>query len=225
MHDDNNIILLLVGSPRGKRSTSNAIAEYLESKIKETGCKTRRLMLSPLLLSENGKTDIINSLKEAGSIVLAAPLYADGLPSGVLELMELVTERADKKDLAGRSLTVVINSGFPEAKHSELALAMAGEFAKEAGLSWHGGLIFGGGEAIKGTPLREAGGRARFLREALDLVASSLAKGEAAPKEAAALMARPFVPSWLYIFMGNLGWRVGAYKNRAYGKLKDRPYE
>lgn len=222
---ENNRILLLTGSPRGNGSTSNAIAAYLETKLKEAGCDTRMLLVYPMLLTENGRTDICTYIKESDTIVLTAPLYADGLPSGVIELMEMATDSIDKSELTGKSLTVVINSGFPEAKQSELAIAMAEEFASDAGISWYGGFVLGGGEAIKGTPLHEAGGRARFLREALDIIAISLAKGEAPPPEAAALMARPFVPSWLYIMMGNLGWKIQAYKNRVYARLKDRPYE
>ena len=46
--------------------------------------------------------------------------------------------------------------------------------------------------------------------KSLDLAADALAKGEAIPEEAVKLMARPLVPRWLYLLIGNRGWVRGA---------------
>jgi hypothetical protein len=62
------------------------------------------------------------------------------------------------------------------------------------------------------------------LRKALDLTAAALAAGRPVPGEAIALLARPFVPAWLYRTFGNVGWILDARRNRASRQLRNRPY-
>jgi hypothetical protein len=123
-----------------------------------------------------------------------------------------------------QELLAIVNSGFPEAHQSETALAICRRFAKETGFAWAGGLALGGGEAIGGQPVDEAGGRARHLKRALDLSAAAIVEGKAVPERAMALMARPFIPRWLYTFIGDMGWRRKAKREGCKTRLDGKPY-
>ena len=118
----------------------------------------------------------------------------------------------------------ILNCGFPEDFHNYTGLAIARQFAEEAGYVWMGGLALGMGGAIDGKPLADCGRMVRNVLKSLDLTAASLDRGEPIPSEAVDLMAKSFLPRWLYIAMGNWGWKKQAKK---YGVRKDlyaRPY-
>ena len=45
------------------------------------------------------------------------------------------------------------------------------------------------------------------------------------PQAAVDLMAKPMMPTWLYLIGGNLGWHLEARKNKVRKKLRERPYQ
>ena len=119
----------------------------------------------------------------------------------------------------------ISNCGFPEPNHNATALAICENFARLAHFDWAGSLALGAGEGmVHGASLNELDGRVIPLKKALDLAAESLAQGMAIPSEAQALLAKPFVPGWLYRAMGVYGWRQQAKVYGVAGKAKRRPY-
>jgi hypothetical protein len=56
------------------------------------------------------------------------------------------------------------------------------------------------------------------------MTADALAAGSTAPTEAIALLARPMMPLRVYTFMGDLGWRMQARRNRVVTHLRARPF-
>lgn len=214
-------VLLLVGSPRGSKSTSYALGDYLLERLKSRGATIEFRLLYKSLASDEGLADLLVCVARAELIVLSTPLYVDSLPSRVIRTLEYLAEKAD---LRGKSLLAIVQCGFPEALHNRTALAICRQFASEREMVWVGGLALGMGEIIHGKPLLEAGGMVRKVVAALDLTAEELAEGRPVPDEAVALMAKPFVPIWLYAFMGNRGWKKQA-KGGAAKKLRDKPYE
>ena len=73
-------------------------------------------------------------------------------------------------------------------------------------------------------PLNEMDGRVIPLKKALDLAAKALSQGMAIPEDAQALLAKPFIPGWLYRWMGAYGWRQQAKQHDADKILKRQPY-
>lgn len=124
-----------------------------------------------------------------------------------------------------QSLVVIVNSGFPEASQSDVAVAICRQFAEETGLQWLGALQLGAGTAIDSKPLQKSGGMVRNVMKALDIAAVDIANGEPISKESIELMSRPMMPKWMYILFGGLGWRLQSWKNRVWWKLHARPYE
>jgi hypothetical protein len=118
----------------------------------------------------------------------------------------------------------IVNSGFPEAVHSDTALAICRQWAGEAGLDWIGGLGIGGGGMLAGRPLAELGGRARSVTRALALSADAIARGMIIPEEARRLAGTLPIPAWLYRFFGEWGFRQEAKKHGTRGRLGARPY-
>jgi hypothetical protein len=154
-------------------------------------------------------------------LILAFPLYVDCLPAAVILDLELIAQqRKGAESPKSQKLVAIVNNGFPEASQNNTALAICKRFATEANIDWAGGLSLGGGGAIGGNPLDKAGFIARNVRKALDLAAKDLLEGRPVSKEAVDLMAKPMVPKWLYLAIGNREWKKQA---KAYG-IQDKLY-
>jgi len=217
---------LLVGSPRTRKSTSNSLGGYLFEGLNTRGVQTDTTFIHTSIRSKARMETMLDALDAADLVVLAFPLYVDSLPAPVMEALERIAAQRAKSHRSRRQLFAAIsNCGFPEPDHNATALAICANFAHLTGFEWGRSLALGAGEGIvHGTPLNELDGRAIPLRKALDLAAEALAQGLAIPDEAQALLAKPFIPGWLYRWMGAFGWRQQAKKYGADKNLKRQPY-
>ncbi len=216
--------VLLIGSPKA-RSASEALGAYLIDGLQARGWTAQHFHVNPALRSEERWHALAGGVAQAGLVVLAYPLYVDSPPAGVMRLFERLAEQR-RASPPGRPqrLVAIANCGFPEARHNEVSLAICRQFCREAGFEWAGGLALGQGPALGGKTLPEAGGMARGAARALDLAAAALAAGQPVPDEAVALMAKPFIPAWMYRLMGGLGWRQQAKPNGVADQLGRRPH-
>lgn len=107
--------LLLVGSPRGERSNSNAFGSYLMKKMESHGAETNTEFLVRLAKSPAGLEKLKAAVDEADVIVIAAPLYIDSIPAHVIRALEHIRDARKAGTLAGKRqrLFVIVNSGFP----------------------------------------------------------------------------------------------------------------
>jgi multimeric flavodoxin WrbA len=218
--------LLLVGSPRGKKSTSMALGGYLHQRLEEAGLETEVVRLYTTLKSQDRREEVVEAVARADLVTLAAPVYVDSLPAPVLATLERIASRRSELDASGpRHFVALTNCGFPEAVHTQTALAVCRSFAHQAGFVWGGGLGLGGGAGlVDGRALPELGKRAEPIRKSLDAAALALAQGRALPAEAFQHMARAGVPSWLYRIVASLVWRRQARRWGARKELDARPY-
>jgi len=213
--------VLLVGSPRGRGSSSHALGSYLMEQLAARSVQTDTILIYPALNQPEKMQALLQTLAEADLAVLAFPLYVDSLPAPVITLLEQVAARQPKP----LRFAAITNCGYPESQHGANALAVCGQFAQQVGFGWAGGLTLGAGPGlVHGTPLNELDGRAIPVKLALDQAAEALAKGEAIPPTAQAIWNRPVIPAGLYRLMGNLGWKPQASKYSAVKHLRRKPY-
>jgi hypothetical protein len=223
-------VLLLIGSAKRPRSTSESLGTYFCERLGERGFEAETLLVHRALKSDES-ADLLAATDRADILVLAFPLYVDSLPYLVIRAMELIAKhRMDAHRQAGgklkeQRLVAIANCGFPEARQNDTALAICRQFAREAGFEWAGGLALGGGEAISGRPLPKVKGMARNVVKSLDLAADALAEGKPVPQEAVEAMAKPITPAWAYAWLGGLGWKRQAKKHGTQKTLRDRPYQ
>ena len=216
--------VLLVGSPRTKKSTSASLGEYLFEQLKTRGIDTETIQIYTSINSPERMKIMYEAIDNADLVLLAFPLYVDSLPAPVIATLEKITaHRKDKRSHI--RFAAISNCGFPGAEHNNTALAICSEFSREAGFAWLGSLALGAGEGIvHGTPLNELDGRAIPLKQALDLAAEALAYGQPIPQSARDLLAKPVIPNWMYTFMGKLGWEQQAKQYGMKKIIKRQPY-
>ena len=218
--------LLLVGSPRLAKSTSDTLGGYLLERLHEAGAETERLYIQRTLRSPEELDALVGAVARSDLLIFASPLYVDSLPAPVIRLLDILAARLDGHTRApAQRLLAISNCGFPEASHNDVALAMYERFARETGFIWAGGLALGAGEPVKNQSLAAGGGMVRNVVKALDLSAEALIRGEVVGQEAEQLMREPLMPAGMYRFMGNLGWRMQAREHGTLWKLRQRAWE
>jgi multimeric flavodoxin WrbA len=216
--------LLLVGSPRTRKSTSNSLGTYLFERLNALDIRTETIYLHTVLRSPEKMKALLAAVDAADLVLLAFPLYVDSLPAPVIAALERIA--AQREDhTASQLFAAIANCGFPEMEHNTTALAICETFARQARFQWAGSLALGAGEGmVHGMPLTELDGRAIPLKRALNLAAEALASGAAIPAAAQDLLAKPFIPAWMYHFMGRFGWQQQAKGYGAQRKLMNKPY-
>ncbi len=222
--------LLLVGSPKCEKSTSDAIGTHLMERLSERGIAWDRAYTYRLTRTAEGRQKLLNIVDLADILVFASPLYIDSIPSFMIKAMELINEhRRSGESPKEQKLFVIVNNGFPEPAHNQSALAIYQCFASESGIKWAGGACIGWGSAIGGRPLDSVGGMVRDLKKGLQLAAAALSGDTRVSKEAEKLMSKPFMPLFLAKLMtsvaGGVAWNSQARKNGVKSKMYDRPYE
>jgi hypothetical protein len=220
MTDPQRHALLLVGSPRTP-SNSEALGQYLLDRLAEAGLTTSSLRI-PLRPTPQATEKLIAQTDQADLLILAFPLYVDSLPASVIRAAEQIAQHRGSTDSPkAQRLVAIVNCGFPEAAHTELALAMCRRFAAAAGLDWAAGLGVGGGEMLGRKSLQDAGGAVRSFRKALDEIAAEITRGDPAVADR---FVQPPIPAWLYRWGATRYWKRQAREHGVMNQLQDRPY-
>lgn len=217
--------LLLIGSPKTRKSTSNSLGTYLFEQLGVQSIQTETIYLHTVLRSTEKMRALLDAVDTADLVTLAFPLYVDTLPAPVIDALERITTHRKGHARTHRQLFAAIaNCGFPEAFQCNTALANCESFARGAGFTWAGGMALGAGHMLDGVPLTEGGGMTMMMRQNLGLAAKALAQGKAIPQAARDGLAKPVIPHWLYRLSGWWRWHRQAKVNGAKKLLKRQPY-
>ncbi|MBN2380489.1 hypothetical protein JXM67_11880 [candidate division WOR-3 bacterium] len=204
----------LIGSPRGAKSNSKPIADYLLGKFEGQGFETETVLIYPEHRKDPALKGVIEKLDGVDLVALVFPLYIDSLPARLIRAFELIHKhRKDRKSSKDQRFMAICQSGFPESHQNLLALDMCKCFAELSGFRWIGGLPIGAGAIVGEQNLVDAGGRVYFIRNALDMTAEAIARNEEIPEEAIVAASKLPVPAWLYRLIGNSSWKQRAKKN------------
>jgi len=227
--------LLIVGSPKvHEPSASAALGAFLVDCLKEKGWEAESLTLRARLNRPEGERELLSAVDHAGLILLVFPLYVDALPHLLTKALTLIAlHRRVGGDRSLQRVVAIVNSGFPEAYQSALALSICREFAEQSGLSWAGSLALGGGGGIGGQSLTAAkreGMPIRNVIAALERVAASLDDGLPVPVDAVTIISKAPLPSplWNRVYIWIASWslkRAGARNGVNKSALLARPYD
>lgn len=223
--------LLIVGSPKGKASTSYTLGRGLLGRLEAGGTEAVETTVGAALKSSEERHRLYKAADEADVIIVSFPLYVDQLPAPLIQVLELLADR--KRGAQGATpwagpiaqrLVAVVQCGFPETHQTRPAVDIMRQFARETGFQWAGALALGMGGAVGRRSLEKAGGMLRNVVKALDAAAASLLSGGLIPEEAEALAAKPLMSRRLYGLIANWGFRSRLRKHGARKMTFDRPY-
>ncbi|MDR2366662.1 MAG: NAD(P)H-dependent oxidoreductase [Deltaproteobacteria bacterium] len=203
-------ILILNGSPKMGDGASRRIGLALKAEIgKLPGAGEVTIVDSGGLAPEG----LVGALRGSRAFVLAMPLYVDGLPSHLIDLLEGVGG-----NFPGLPFYAVINCGFWESDKNLTCVETLRNFCLESGLRWGQALAWGGGGMIPMAPPLGRWPLRGFLRE-LGILAGNVVGGASGPER----FAVPDLPRFLYKVGANLNWYRLAMKNGVrFGDLRRR---
>lgn len=215
--------LLLVGSPRGSKSTSDVVGSYLLKKLEERGYQTEKDYVSHLIKSDESRSVLLDIIDNTDLVILSSPLYIDCLPSTTIRALTVIKEHKQSCNKKYQQLVAISNSGFPEADQNHIALQICRRFAIESGFEWLGGLPLGAGAGIDGQPFEKSRILYKKIIKSLDLSAEALCKGEQIPEKAIRLI-EGYPIKWLYFIALKFGVKYMAKKNGVKGQIHDQPF-
>jgi hypothetical protein len=208
-------VLFLIGSPRGKKSTSFSFGKYLEEKLQEKDLEKSTLIVRSQLASDEKTEQMLNEINESDAIILLAPLYDDCQPYIIVQLMELIATK--NMNLKEKRFLPIINCGLSESIHiTAVAIPIYKKFAKTVGFKWSGSLAVQAGEMFRGKlglQMHELGKEANIMRGILDDLADAISLDadilDMAPKVLPKMFYWKFLQK-LFAKMNTKGWRKAA---------------
>lgn len=229
-------VLLLIGSPRGIKSNSTSVGNYLVDTLMKNGTveEAETIVLTRMIRSDVKMDEMLTSIKKSDLIILASPIYDDTVSYITLRALEYIAEHhkrpGNENEFNGKLLFPIANSGFPEPEQMKMLIMLFHFFATKTGFKWAGSLSVGSGQGLggdKGKTLEEGGKRVKPVMEALEKVADSLAEGEYSDKTVGLFpdlffkrYFRPMVK--FFVWIGNKSWKKRAKANG--GDVYAKPY-
>jgi multimeric flavodoxin WrbA len=217
--------LLLVGSgkPHGT-STSESLGGSLALALRSRGVEVDTRYVARVTHSDERLQEFVQEVRTCDLLLVASPVYIDALPALVTKAFEAIaTDRADAAMQSPLSVAMLLNCGFPESRHAAVARTIGALFAGQIGARWAGALQLGGGGAVHGQPLEEAGRVVSHIPQLLDDAAASLANGHAIAQQTIESFRQQLMPTALYMAAGDAGWIWTASHEGALTKLWHRP--
>lgn len=193
-------ILLLSGSYRGNKTTSNSILTFLTQHIEKDHYSIHHLKVSSHVPDKKNDALIFNHINSADLIILCSPKYNLSLPAPVMYVFEMLHQR--KRELIQKTRKFISILQFEAPVGGTTAQKICHNFSDNMGFCWHGDLILPGAGEIKGRPLEETDNMMKNIRKALILTAKAISDGLPIP-EKARIIGKKQMPTWMIIVIVN----------------------
>ncbi|MDD3905366.1 MAG: hypothetical protein PHS46_02420 [Candidatus Omnitrophica bacterium] len=213
-------VLILNGSPKQDGGVSGNIGNRILSSLAVKGMRGVMIRIIDVAGSKERLDVLVDQINNSEAIILSCPLYIDSIPSYVIRAIEHIGESRKKTGGANVRLAVIMHCGFPEAFHNDVAIRIFRQFAIESRFEWIGGMAFGMAPIINNKLITF---QCKNIDKAIKSMTDAIYSGTAIPEKAITLIARPFMPTMLYTCVGNILWRMIAFKNKAL-KINATPY-
>ncbi|AUM96024.1 TPA: flavodoxin [Clostridium botulinum] len=204
-----NSLCIINGSPRKENGTSNYLINELVQLL-NNNIKTKEYYISELMEDKNSLQDVISFNK----IIFVSPLYADCLPSTMLDFMIYFEDFIKYKKNLNMDVYCLINCGFLEGTQNILAIDILKNYCKRIGLNWRFGVGIGGGEFMassKNMPLN-CKMKMPVYNAFLDLK-KDIENSSSNPTCSEAILVNAKIPKFIFKLAGNMSWRATAKKN------------
>ena len=198
------MVILLNGSLKGKKGNGY----YLLQRLKE--CEPGECAEKSISQALKDSDGFVKELEGADALVIAAPLYVDGLPAQVLRLMEELYEHHAHR-AKGLRVYVLSNLGFYESAQILPLMNTVRNWCARMGVVYGGGAAVGAGgmmSAFRGIPLGKGPNKA--LGEGLSKLACAIREG----RELGNLFLQPsLVPRFAYKFAAHRMFKGAGRRN------------
>lgn len=189
-------ILILIGSPKSEKSTSNFISQNLEKEL-----TAQKLNFSKIYLAKahNQKEALLKMCASANKVILITPVYENNVPTTVLEFFTLAS--CEPQLFAKKQLFTIALTGFADPAAGSCLLTTCKLFADEMQMKDLGGIVCSPATLIDSAELSKS---YKNLSLSLKLLAENLADNSTISSEVFALNQKPVIPAPIYRLAGCL---------------------
>ena len=207
-------ISMINGSPKVATSCSGLLLDQLQKDIlKKTNSSSNNITLYRINRNPLSDIDIAEIIK-SDIIVVAFPLYVDGIPSHMLAALYQLEKAFTNSSVSPETTFYgIINNGFSEGFQNQHAANMLKLFCQRAGISFGQVFATGAGEMIRSmieanAPFGE--GPLSFVKKDWESFVDCITRQESASSVFCSLK----MPGWLFRAIGNhTFWKPTAKKN------------
>ena len=206
-------LCIINGSPRKGNGSSSCLISEL-TKLFNDDVKAKEYYISNFMKDKH----LLNEILSYDKVIFVSPLYADCLPSTMLEFMATFEEFIKDKNNIKIDMYGLINCGFLEGTQNKTALNILKNYSRRIKFNWRFGVGIGGGEFMKGSKDMPINSRMKkpvynaFLALKEDIENNS-------SDQVDNILTNPKMPKFIYKLAGNAGWKSMAKKNNL--KAKD----
>ena len=128
---------LINGSQKNHKSNSRYFLDYISKYLDDYTIYD---------LKYDDFNNIVDSIINTDTIIIAFPLYVDSPNSLTLKLLDYIYDT--NIDLSNKKLYVIINCGFREGIHNITALNIIKNWASKVNIEYSGSILIGAGEIV-----------------------------------------------------------------------------
>ena len=183
-------IAIINGSPKKKKSATNVLLQIFNKELDQD----KNIFYG---LTEETKESLIKS----DVWIIAFPLYVDGIPSNMIQIMRDIDNL--KIGNSNKKIYAIVNCGFHEGRQSKTALKVVKNWCERCGCEYAGGIGAGGcgfladlSSTFLYKPLT------RRLRKNIKILSENINKKMSFKN----IFTSISLPRWLYLNYLNLGW-------------------
>jgi multimeric flavodoxin WrbA len=187
------------GSPKAKNSASESILKTLKNLFSDNHMISEYNFRKPHL--ENKE---IEQVAQCNAVVLAFPLYVDGIPSQLVSCLYEMEKFFKNSPNPNFKVYAIVNCGFYEGKQNSIALEMVGNWCEKCGISFGQGIGIGGGgmlTVISNVP--DGKGPKKRSYEALKNLSNTILTCSSGEN----IFISPSFPRFAYKLSAEAGWR------------------
>lgn len=218
-----NKIYIINGSPKSnKDNNSQYFIDELSHLLNKDNTEIKQS--SSIRCSSE---DIYPLLMESETIIFAAPLYVDSLPSSLLNFivgLEKYIKQVEPSNNSSPRVYAIFNCGFFEGHQNRIALDIMKNFCNKVGFTWRFGIGIGAGEFMgrsKDMPLRSKVKEDTY--NALIELKNDIESNNSILKNN--IFTSPKIPRFMFHISGNISWIKHAKVNKL--RIRDiyaKPY-
>jgi NAD(P)H-dependent FMN reductase len=212
------------GSPRGQKSNTRILLDHFLRGFGETPGNTVQVLYLNHIHNQAG---FLEAYAGADVVLLAFPLYTDGMPGMVKLFIETLRPLRGKANAP--AIAFLVQSGFMEPAHSRYVERYLEKLAARLGCRYLGTMVKGGVEGIQAQPENMT----HKLFEAFYSLGKTFGEtGQLDDAQVRALAGWEHLPGWLKILFAllaptgltNFYWNGQLKQNGAYANRFARPY-
>lgn len=210
-------IALINGSPKFKENASGKLLDIVKEAAGHNDVSN--FVEIQFRKPQPPTADQLAQLAEADAWVFAFPLYVDGIPGHLLQVLTELESALEAADLhnAKRKIYGICNCGFYEGEQNESALDVLKNWAAKCGYIWGGGIgVGGGGATIALTSMGKVG---QFFMSPVNKALTKLAAAVVSNQTLANQYVSIALPRAIYQFCAHDGWKKKIKANG--GKVED----